>query len=137
MLHRRCIIPARGFYEWDRSRTKFSYERKDAPVLFMAGCYDPVSYTHLPFFHSLQENTVRGNLYVSCYGGNTCDTEFESLTGNSILYAPNTPFETQFHGPMPSIVSTLKDDGYEAIAMHPLGAADWNRDDVYLSLIHI
>ena len=40
MLHRRCIIPARGFYEWDRSRTKFSYERKDAPVLFMAGCYD-------------------------------------------------------------------------------------------------
>ena len=36
MLHRRCIIPARGFYEWDRSRTKFSYERKDAPVLFMA-----------------------------------------------------------------------------------------------------
>ena len=85
----------------------------------------------MPFFHSLQENTVRGNLYVSCYGGNTCDTEFESLTGNSILYAPNTPFETQFHGPMPSIVSTLKDDGYEAIAMHPLGAADWNRDDVY------
>ena len=85
----------------------------------------------MPFFHSLQENTVRGNLYVSCYGGNTCDTEFESLTGNSILYAPNTPFETQFHGPMPSIVSTLKEDGYEAIAMHPLGAADWNRDDVY------
>lgn len=40
MLHRRCIIPARGFYEWDRSRTKFSYERKDAPVMFMAGCYD-------------------------------------------------------------------------------------------------
>ena len=38
--HRRCIIPARGFYEWNKSREKFSYERKDAPVLFMAGCYN-------------------------------------------------------------------------------------------------
>ena len=38
--HRRCIIPAKGFYEWDKSKEKFSYERKDAPVLFMAGCYN-------------------------------------------------------------------------------------------------
>ena len=86
---------------------------------------------YLPFLHSLRENTVRGNLYVSCYGGNTCDTEFESLTGNSILYAPNTPFETQFHQAVPSIVSNLKSQGYSADAMHPMGGADWNRDDVY------
>lgn len=38
--HRRCIIPAKGFYEWDKSKEKFSYERDDAPVLFMAGCYN-------------------------------------------------------------------------------------------------
>ena len=38
--HRRCIIPARGFYEWSKSKEKFSYERKDTPVLFMAGCYN-------------------------------------------------------------------------------------------------
>ncbi len=86
---------------------------------------------YMPFYHSLQENTIKGNLYVSCYGGNTCDTEFESLTGNSILYAPNIPFETQFHQPMPSIVSNLSDDGYEVLAMHPMGAKDWNRDKVY------
>lgn len=36
---RRCVIFARGFYEWNRSREKFSYEREDAPVLFMAGCF--------------------------------------------------------------------------------------------------
>ena len=40
LQHRRCIIPAKGFYEWDKSKEKFSYERKDAPVLFMAGCYN-------------------------------------------------------------------------------------------------
>lgn len=38
--HRRCIIPAKGFYEWDKSKEKFSYERYDAPLLFMAGCYN-------------------------------------------------------------------------------------------------
>ena len=38
--HRRCIVPARGFYEWNKSKEKFSYERKDATVLFMAGCYN-------------------------------------------------------------------------------------------------
>ena len=38
--HRRCIIPAKGFYEWDKSKEKFSCERYDAPLLFMAGCYN-------------------------------------------------------------------------------------------------
>lgn len=40
ILHRRCIIPARGFYEWNKYKEKYSYERKDIPVLFMAGCYN-------------------------------------------------------------------------------------------------
>lgn len=38
--HRRCIIPARGFYEWNKNKEKFFYERNDIPVLFMAGCYN-------------------------------------------------------------------------------------------------
>lgn len=38
--HRRCVIPARGFYEWNKSKEKFAFERKEAPVLFMAGCYN-------------------------------------------------------------------------------------------------
>ena len=38
--HRRCIIPARGFYEWNKGKEKFIFERKETPVLFMAGCYN-------------------------------------------------------------------------------------------------
>ena len=38
--HRRCIIPSRGFYEWNKSTEKFTFERTDAPALFMAGCYN-------------------------------------------------------------------------------------------------
>lgn len=38
--HRRCIIPAGGFYEWDKGKTKYSFERKDGAVMFLAGCYN-------------------------------------------------------------------------------------------------
>ena len=38
--NRRCIIPSRGFYEWNKSKEKFTFEREDATVLFMAGCYN-------------------------------------------------------------------------------------------------
>ncbi len=41
-LHRRCLIPARGFYEWNKKREKYTFERKDSRPLFLAGCYDLV-----------------------------------------------------------------------------------------------
>lgn len=37
--YRRCIIPARGFYEWNRAKEKSTFYRKDSPVVWMAGCY--------------------------------------------------------------------------------------------------
>ena len=39
VLHRRCIIPARHFYEWDSGKNKAAFLRKDGTVLYMAGCY--------------------------------------------------------------------------------------------------
>lgn len=36
---RRCVIPAKGFYEWNRSKEKFTFQRQDSPILFMAGCF--------------------------------------------------------------------------------------------------
>lgn len=38
--HRRCVIPAKGFYEWNKSREKFTFEHPASPVLYMAGCYE-------------------------------------------------------------------------------------------------
>ncbi len=40
VLHRRCVVPARGFWEWNKSKEKFSFERADSSVMFMAGCYN-------------------------------------------------------------------------------------------------
>ena len=43
----------------------------------------------LPFISSLQENTVRGNLYVPVIGAGTANTEFEFLTGHSMAFLPS------------------------------------------------
>ena len=40
VLHRRCVIPARHFYEWDPDRDKVTFFREARPVLFMAGFYN-------------------------------------------------------------------------------------------------
>lgn len=37
---RRCVIPAKGFYEWNVKKVKYQFERLDQEaVLFMAGCF--------------------------------------------------------------------------------------------------
>lgn len=39
VLHRRAVIPASGFYEWNGQKEKHIFTRKDAKALFMAGFY--------------------------------------------------------------------------------------------------
>ena len=39
MRYRRCVIPAAGFYEWNREREKAVFTREDKGVLYLAGCY--------------------------------------------------------------------------------------------------
>lgn len=40
VLHRRCVIPAKGYYEWNPAKEKFAFESPAAPVLFLAGCFN-------------------------------------------------------------------------------------------------
>lgn len=39
MKERRCIIPAKYFYEWDSKKNKFTFYREDEDILFLAGFY--------------------------------------------------------------------------------------------------
>jgi len=91
---------------------------------------------YMPFMHSLeqqQDNTVTGNLNVSVKGGNTANTEFEFLTGNSMAFLPNgsIPYQQYINGKIPSLVSYLSGLGYTTYGMHPYYADGWNRNKVY------
>lgn len=40
ILYHRILIPASGFYEWNRSKEKNTFSRYDVPALYMAGFCD-------------------------------------------------------------------------------------------------
>lgn len=92
-----------------------------------------VTQEYMPFADSLEENTLKGQMYVSILGGNTANTEFEVLTGNSLsLLSPAViPYQNQVQHDMPSLARVLKNQGYETMAMHPAGEGAWNRGTVY------
>ena len=90
----------------------------------------------LPFLDSLTENTVKGTLYSSVYGGNTANSEYEFLTGCSISYFSErvVPYQLFMNEQRSSLISQMKDMGYETVFMHPYRSYSWNRPSVYSAL---
>lgn len=91
---------------------------------------------YMPFVHSLEkgnENTITGYLNTSVCGGNTADTEFEFLTGNTMAFLPvgSIPYQQYIKSKTPSLASYLKSIGYATYAQHPYYSSGWNRDTVY------
>ncbi|MBR2560914.1 MAG: sulfatase-like hydrolase/transferase [Eubacterium sp.] len=86
----------------------------------------------MPFYHSLTENTIKGYNMVCITGGGTAKTEYEFLTGNSVKRFPAmVPYVSYFTHDQYSLSSTLKDQGYTAIAMHPYKGSNWKRPTAY------
>ena len=87
----------------------------------------------MPFLHSLTENTIKGTAYVSIFGGNTPNSEYEFLTGNTMGFLPasSVGFNLFVRGNLPSIASELKSQGYETLAMHPYRGTNYRRNLVY------
>jgi len=91
---------------------------------------------YMPFVHSLQqgaENTITGNLQVSVCGGNTANSEFEFLTGNSMAFLPqgSIPYQQYLIKEIPSIPLHLQELGYYTVAAHPYHVSGWERDTIY------
>jgi phosphoglycerol transferase MdoB-like AlkP superfamily enzyme len=88
----------------------------------------------MPFIHSMSENTIKGRLNVSVFGGNTADTEFEFLTGNSMAFLPfrSIPYNYYIKSALPSLTYTLTGAGYAGNkAMHPYKPTGWRRNEIY------
>lgn len=91
---------------------------------------------YMPFIHSMSENTIKGYALSSVFGAKTPDSEWEAMTGNSMGFLPagSVPYQQYMRDDPTSIVSTLKNDGYTAVAMHPYLAGGWRRQTVYPKL---
>jgi phosphoglycerol transferase MdoB-like AlkP superfamily enzyme len=88
----------------------------------------------LPFFNSLTENTVKGWAYASGLGGGTANSEFEFFTGDSLYFLPvnASPYQLYMKSSQPSLVSTLKEQGYQGnVAIHPYEKMGYSRPRAY------
>lgn len=89
---------------------------------------------YAPFYRSLRDNTIKGTLHSSVFGGNTANTEYEFLTGNSLAFMPlhSVPFNYRIRSDSPSFARTLAAQGYGGgIAFHPGRESSYHRDEVY------
>ncbi len=89
---------------------------------------------YMPFINSLKKDTVRGELLVSPFGGYTCNSEFEFLSGATMGLLPqgSAPYLQYITKPLPySMPAHLKSIGYKTVAFHPYYARGWNREKVY------
>lgn len=81
----------------------------------------------------LKEHYVSGTLLGAQFGGGTCNSEFEVLTGFSMANLPSgcTPYQQYFNNEMVSYPRYLKELGYNTVAIHSYGKQFWNRDVAY------
>ena len=92
---------------------------------------------YMPFVHSILRgevaNTLSGYTDVSVLGGNTANSEFEFLTGNSMAFFPNgsVPYLQYIRDGISTIVPQLEEYGYTTYGTHPYRAKGWNREFIY------
>ena len=42
LLHRRCVVPTTGFYEWNKQKEKFLFHYPDSTVVYLAGLWGEI-----------------------------------------------------------------------------------------------
>ena len=92
-----------------------------------------VSEDYMPFMREKMKEFGGGNLMVSVKGGNTANTEYEFLAGDTLAFLPegSVVYQQFIHDNVPALPSYLARLGYETTAIHPYLASGWDRDQVY------
>ena len=90
----------------------------------------------LASFKGYREEFGGGNIVTAIYGGRTCQTEYEVLTGNSVYFTgPNNIAYNEFvNENTPSLAKLLKAEGYKTLALHGYEKEFFSRDKVYPNL---
>lgn len=87
----------------------------------------------IPTFHSIEKTGAALELISPTFGGNTCDAEFEIMTGMNNRFFPYgaRAYSEYIHRSTPSIVQVFKENGYKTTALHTFKKWFWNRGNVY------
>lgn len=88
---------------------------------------------YLPFFNSLKENTIKGNLHVSIFGATTPNSEWEVLTSNTMAFVPKrtVPYQQYVLRKSYSLASIFKELNYSTTAIHCYYPQGYNRNLAY------
>lgn len=130
--------------EADAANKKVKEEEQPNIVYVMSESFsDPnrlkgvtVSGDPLKDYYEVANQTYSGQMLSQNYGGGTANIEFEALTGfsmetlNAQMTTPYTLLVPKLEK-LPSLVSLLKDSGYETTAIHPYDTSMYKRKDVY------
>ncbi len=86
-----------------------------------------------PTYERLKKTAVTGELVSNVYGGGTVNSEFEALTGFSVVYLPTEymPYQRCMSPDFFSVNSYLESIGYDSLAIHPFEKTNYNRDSAY------
>ena len=86
-----------------------------------------------PRYRALRDGGWGFQLVTPAYGGNTCDPEFEFLTGLPVKYfAPGSrAFQQYVRRPLPSIARLFEAHGYYTAGLHTYHRWFWGRNRVY------
>lgn len=89
-----------------------------------------------PFMDSLEEDTIKGYALSSVFGAKTPNSEWEFLTGGSMAFLPtgSVVYQQYITDTPTSLVSTLKNEGYTCVSMHPYYETGWSRNQIYPKL---
>lgn len=127
---------ASGF--WKEGQTALGEQMPDIFLIINESWYDLSLVSDLttdvevmPYIRNM-ENTLQGYIVEPNISGGTNLTEYEALTGNSLqLMQGITPFNSLNMEGAVSLVSCLKEQGYETAVMHPETRSTYNRIIAY------
>lgn len=86
-----------------------------------------------PYYDSLVEGTRNGPLAVSIFGGGTCNTEFEFLTGYSMssLLPGSSVYSFYINHETEALPAIFGQNGYRTVALHSFDGDWWDRREKY------
>jgi len=111
-------------------------EKPDVIVVMSESFWDPTQLPGTTITPDPMPNVRElrsGSMFSPEFGGMTANVEFEALTGFSNAFLPygSIPYQQYVRGPVPSLASFFRAEGYETTAIHPFEGWFWNREAVY------